>query len=692
MGTWVKAGIVALLGLTTVSAFAYYGRSGSLDAASGLQLVGAAVAEEAALRRALEENPYDIEAWMSLGDLYQENRRLPEALEAFERAVQISAGDPSAILKASLVEIRLGRVDEAETRVLLLLESHPVDSEALKVMGWIAVHRSLKGASNIDGLFPDQEYLTAADGRFRAALRIAPDNAEAFVGRAVVARLEHRDVDALRLTEEAAERDSQVYWAWQIMGEVLMDLGRDSEAADAFGRAQALGQGRSYTLMELAELARRARHPDAAAELMQRVGPEGAYSRGVDLLAAGRGIEAEAAFMEALLNDPEDDIALDRLEAVRLTLYPADDTRRLELAQRRLVRAARAEAVNNALLAYLNYRRAVVLAPQLSESRLRMARFFDHQGSFSAAVMQLKRVEELTRSQNERLVASDLLEVVTRKALTEMETTHQVRFGALWEQPTSVLGTLIGNPEVLEEKIRWSVTPVPRPRLKVVLLPFVEALSPFHVGIGRLATEWVSRTLGLLPGFELVGGEVVDSALVRFGAASADAVDPGRFGKMVGADLVVRGRILEAREDVTLQVAAIQVPSGPVIWQREYTVRGPESLMRAVLEIARTLADGAPLEGAVVRRHGQGTFTINLGRIHGIRAGDTVTVQRRGPELLAPGFDWPGRREENIAQGRVIALTERYAEVQLVAPSGGAPLLDRSGAAIRAGDIVRRRR
>lgn len=687
MGTWAqRMGLFALLGLTAAGALGYYGRQPALDASHSLRLAGASFGAEARLHQVLEENPADLEAWMALGEIYQGQRRLEEAFAAYETAVGLAPGEPAPLLRSALVQIRLGAVREAETRVLALVATRPVDSEAIKILGWIALKNALDRSTRIDGPSPDADRLAAADRQFARALRISPQDAEAFLGRALVARLLGHDVQALGLIDQAIARDSSLYWPWQVRGELLAALGRDSDARAALLEARARDGGRPYTLMELAALARDHQDPVAAADFMAGVGEGGAYNRGIDLLTAARLAEAEGAFLSALLVDPEDDLALDRLERVRMALYPADDTRRIELADRRMVKAARAEDVNNSLLAYFNYRRAVALAPQVSEARLRMARFFDRQGAYADAVIQLRRVEELTRSQTERLVASDLLEVITRKALTEMESTHVVRFGSLWEQPTGVLGDLVGNPEVLEERIRWSVTPVPRPRLRVVILPFTEAARPFHAGVGDLASEWLARTLGLLPGFELVSGADVEAALERRGAGSPGAIDPGVLGRDLGADLVVRGRILEAREDLALRVESLLVPSGPIVWRQEYVIRGSESLTRAVLEAARSLASQAPLSGSVVRRRERDILTVNLGRIHGVRVGDTLVINRPQLELLTPGLDWPGHRMEHVATGRVVGLTERYAEVRLAMGGAGA------GGGVRTGDLVRRAR
>lgn len=671
---------VALFALSA-GALAYYGQSSSLWAATGLIETGATVRAESILLDALRKNPYDIEVWDRLGDFYRNNDRLPEALTAYERAERLSAGEPEHVIKRLAVLLRLGKESDAETGALEVLKVHPENADAFRFLGWMALKKARDGALDIDGLDPDRELLAESDRRFQEVLRIRPADAEALVGRAMIARLETRDVDAVELLQRAVALDTGLYWGWQTLGDAFKALGRNDDALAAYARAQELAQGRPYSLMEMAAIARAGEKNQEAADLTARIGAEGAYNRGVDLWAAGNLPAAENAFLEALAYDPEDDLALDRLEQIRVMLYPADDTRRLELAARRLAQGEKAEAVKNSLLAYKTYKTAIRLAPQLSDARLQMARFLNREGSYTSAVTELQRVEELTRSQNERLVASDLMEVITRKALSEMESVHHVQFGEIWDQPTSVLGNLIGNPETLEARIRWGVTPVAKPHLRLAILPFVEAATPVHMRIGRLATEWLDATLGLLPGFELIPDEAVRAAVAARMAERADQIDPGQLGSDLKADVIVEGRILEEREDISIEVKAVRVPGGPVLWTQLYSLKGPESLNRAVLEIARNLAKEVPLQGSVIRRQGGRTVTVNLGRVHGMSEGDTVVVVRSAKNIFVPGLDWPGRSEEIVATARVAGMTERYCEIMPV--EGG----DR----IRAGDTVKRR-
>jgi tetratricopeptide (TPR) repeat protein len=677
-----------MIGFLSAGSLAYYGQNAELAAADGLLRQGAAVGAEAHLLEAVRANPFDAEAWERLGDFYSGERRLGSSLEAYESAIRLSPGLPRLATRRIEILIRLERETEAEAAATEILEEHPMDAGSLKSLGWIALHRARPTASGLEPPSADPARLREAEERFAGALRVIPDDAEALIGRAMVARWEGRSVDALSLLERATSIDSSQFWAWQEMGEVLVEMGRAEAAQTALTRANELAHGRPYSLIELASLARDRNDRTVAAGFLSRIGPEGAFTRGLDLMASGRDSEAEAAFLQALLADPEDEIAMDRLEAVRIRFLSVDDTGRVALAARRLALGEKAERVKNSLLAYLNYRHAIRLAPQLSEARLRMAHFLDDEGSYTGAVQQLRRVEELTRSQNERLIASDMMEVITRKSLSEMESTHGVRFGEIWDQPTSVLGELIGNPEVLEGRIRWSVTPVPKPSIRIAILPFIEVDRPVHARIGDLSAEWLSSTLGLLPGFTIISRDELERAAasrqasVARGTIRVDQVDPGLLGSDVRADMIVRGKVREEREEVRIEIEVIRVPGGPVIWKQAFATRGPEALGRAILEIARGMSQRVPLQGSIVRRAGVGRLTVNLGRIHGVHSGDTIAVYRKEREYFVPGLDWPGERDQILGSGRVVGLTERYCEVEVAVEAGRGR--------IRAGDLVRR--
>lgn len=666
------------LALMSIAAVAYYGGEPEATAGRSLYEVGHAVGAEASLKKALQKNPYDVDAWTSLGKYLEEGGRLEEALSAYEKA---SGLDPESdrLVQVARVQLRLGEVDTAALILEENLRGRPFNLESLKLLGWIYMKKSTRSARSISGFSPQQKMISKADEHFQMALHVSPSDPEALLGRALASEWTNHKENALGFLNEALAIDTTSYWGWQIKGNVLKGLGRERDAREAYEMAEKYSKGRPYTLVELAELARRDRSFIQAADYSKGIGNVGAFSEGIDLMAAQDFVPADTAFLEALSTDPEDELALDRLEEVRIKIYTADDPRRIELANRRLMQAEKAEGVRNNLLAYLNYIKAVRLAPQFSEARLKLARFYEKIGSFGLAAMELARVDELTRSQKERVIAADLMEVITRKSLTEMEKIHEVEFRELWEKPTSELGRLIGDPETLEARIRWGVNPVARPRVRIAILPLNEVLPPAHITVGKIASGYLSTALGLFPGFELVPQKEILDLLEKYENDPAN-IDIGKVSRELDADMLITGKIFEDRENVSLNITAIKAPSGPVVSTYRIATSGPRSLTRAVLEISRNIANVLPLEGKVIRRKEGSTLTINLGRLQGLNIGDTISIIRKTRELVVPGLDWLQQREEITSVGKVVGLTEQYSEVEPVWGSD----------TIRAGDLVRR--
>jgi len=377
---------------------------------------------------------------------------------------------------------------------------------------------------------------------------------------------------------------------------------------------------------------------------------------------------------ENLLHYPQDEIALERLELIQIKLLPADDPDRIELSERRLSAALQSARVKNTLLAYHNFRRAVRLAPQSSKVRLEFAKFLSSEGAYTEAIVQLQRVEELTRSQQEHLIASDLMEVITRRALIEMERVNGVSFNEVWDLPTSELATMVGDPELIEKRIRWSISQVPKPKLVVAILPLKEVTAPFHSGIGEIMAEWIKGGLELFPGIDVIPISVLKNSM------TSKDIDLSVLGKKLKADLVLSGKIIEGQTKLNIEIKAINPMTSKVLYSANVTTAGEISKM--VMEISDELISSLSLNGTVLRKHHNSMITINLGRIHGIKEGDTVEIIKPQREILTKGFDWDGSQDRIISEGVVKGLTERYSEIEVYG----------DWTSINAGDTVRRKR
>jgi len=669
-----------LLLTTTAAAFAYYAVDPVRVTGASLIAMGEETGAEETLIKGLRENPSDLEAWELLGTLYEKDERLEESLVAFGKAASLRPDDPDRAYKVALIELRLNRLDACDTGVRAILARFPFHRPTLRLGGWLALKRAAIDAENIDGFHPHEDELRRADASFRLALAAAERDTEALLGRAVVAQWRGAWAESLEWLNRGLAVDTGAYWLWQLQGEAYSRLGRRDEALVSYEAAVPFAATRPYTLLALAGLNREEEDYAAAIRSAAQNDFRGLYGEGMDYLASGAPDTAERIFRLALAYAPEDEMVLDRIEEARMASSAPVDTERIELAARRIEDGGRAEQVHDVLRAYADYHRSARLAPQRSAVRLRLARFYNRQKLYSAALRELERVVELTRSQEEMLAASDLMEVITRSVMNELESAHRVNLGSLRREPLDALVAIMSRPERLEERMQWSLLPPRRPGIRLAILPLKEVRTPVHTGVGRSVAAYLGENLAFNTGFDFVPMEQIVQSLKRHGAAMAGDFDPGPVAAEVGAEIVIAGRIFESEEKVTVEVKVLRAPDGPVLERITLTRQGPEALSRCLVELLYRLNDAVPVAGNLIRRQGSSAVTVNLGRASGVVVGDTLVFTRPRRDLFLAGFDWPVERTEVLAQGRVTAVTEHYCEV---APGAGAAML-------RAGDRAER--
>ena len=91
--------------------------------------------EERYLRRALEQPDVTPQACVKLAELYERLRRLPEATELVERALQLDPAYPAALLVRARLERLAGRLEAAE-QVLRSFITKPVPDAWIHAQAW----------------------------------------------------------------------------------------------------------------------------------------------------------------------------------------------------------------------------------------------------------------------------------------------------------------------------------------------------------------------------------------------------------------------------------------------------------------------------------------------------------------------------------------------------------------------------
>jgi arylsulfatase A-like enzyme/lipopolysaccharide biosynthesis regulator YciM len=200
------------------------------------------VAAATAFQQVVADNPDMADAWENLAQCLHQLGRFPEAVAAFERAMELSRGADHVALGAARVFIDIGDLSQARAHAELSLETNPA-----------AAHRVLARIA-----LADQD-LEQAEVHARAALAERPNAIQSLIILAQVAA-EKADLDEARELVARAEQAQAKQRADQTplglhftKGDILARLGEAGEAARAFRQEieQHPGDTRAYARLAL---------------------------------------------------------------------------------------------------------------------------------------------------------------------------------------------------------------------------------------------------------------------------------------------------------------------------------------------------------------------------------------------------------------------------------------------------------
>ena len=335
-----------------------------------------------AYEKAVEADPFRVEALLGAGRVLLVERRFREALARFESAQESSQGlPPPAEGHPFDVQAKLGQVE-----ALLPLEQH---QQALGIASALAQQlpadpiAALWHGRALGALDQDD----AAKAELDRAIELAPDS---FAGYLALAQLHFANDDAASAAEvltRARERVPESAQMRRLLGDSELRRGNLDAAERELRAALALEADQPETLFLLATTLRRARRlQEAERTLEQLAAIDGAYpglslERGRLFEAMGQASRAADAYARALAESPEDlDLEL-RLGAAQLAAGRIEDAEpHLQNVLRQRPDSAEAEhfvgrlfrAKGDGPTAIQHLTRAADLDPQIAEYHLHL--------------------------------------------------------------------------------------------------------------------------------------------------------------------------------------------------------------------------------------------------------------------------------------------------------------------------------
>ncbi|MEK8029261.1 tetratricopeptide repeat protein [Ideonella sp. DXS29W] len=209
-----------------------------------LQLMGVAQhllgRHEAALEwldRAAVHKADAADLHVNRGEVLRTLTRWPEAEAALRRALELLPDNVEALNNLGLVLQARGRHDEAEAAYRQALALRPGHVEALNNLG--TLHQEMRRPAQ-------------AEACYREVLTAQPDHVNALNNLGTLLKEAGRCDDAVALYHRVLEIDPQFYRSWNSLGQLAKERGDHAEAMRCYQRSLALAPGNADTLYNIA--------------------------------------------------------------------------------------------------------------------------------------------------------------------------------------------------------------------------------------------------------------------------------------------------------------------------------------------------------------------------------------------------------------------------------------------------------
>ncbi len=185
-----------------------------------------------------------------------------------------------------------------------------------------------------------------------------------------------------------------------------------------------------------------------------------------------------------------------------------------------------------------------------------------------------------------------------------------------------------------KENIRQYETERPRP--KIVLSLFTED------------KKYLRRHTRITP----VIRELLHESLLLKGKLNVYSLSPPHESeesilKNHKADILLRGRVIEREDSLTLQVDLITIATGNKFAHYTVTKKGNRRITEAVLDTANRISKKVPIFGKIIRKSGY-TAVINVGKWQGYKKGDEFVIHKSPKVIRNILSGYPASKKEDI--------------------------------------------
>ncbi len=266
----------------------------ALQAARRQQQAGNGLDAERLARQVVQAEPRNADAWQLLANVLHDRGKLPEAIDAYRRALSLRPSDASSHHRLALALASLGQRIPAIAHFRQVLHQQPDHGEALAHLGVALAEEGQR-----------QEAIACLE----QTLRLHPTAAPTLHNLGVALAQEGRLAEAAQSLERAVQYQPDYAEAYYSLGSVLEQSGRKEEAIARFRRCLQLQPSHAGACNNLGLVLTETKQQHEAVILLQhavRLRPdmkEAHNNLGLAYTDLGRFAEAEACFGEALRLD-----------------------------------------------------------------------------------------------------------------------------------------------------------------------------------------------------------------------------------------------------------------------------------------------------------------------------------------------------------------------------------------------------